>query len=136
MGAMKKYAKLSQDFEKKHEEFKQHMQLLKCYEYHSQWATGSGVGFGSAGAGGKHLTRMLETDSMKTKSEPLFANTDGPGHKSCVFKNRQQPKRPPLLVRPLFIGRFARAAGTEVHRHTFESERKGARWPVWRAHPS
>lgn len=78
--AMKKYAKLSQDFEKKHEEFKQHMQLLKCYEYHSQWAAGSGVGFGSAGAGGKHLTRMLETDSMKTKSEPLFANTDGPGH--------------------------------------------------------
>merc|ERR1740127_300751 len=27
--AMKKYAKLSQDFEKKHEEFMQHMQLLK-----------------------------------------------------------------------------------------------------------
>merc|ERR1711918_311016 len=60
MGAMKKYAKLSQDFEKKHEEFKQHMQLLKCYEYHSQWATGSGVGFGSAGAVGKHLTRMRD----------------------------------------------------------------------------
>merc|ERR1711871_982239 len=67
-------------FNKITEEFKQNMQLLKCYEYHSQWATGSGVGFGSAGAGGKHLTRMLETDSMKNKSEPLFANTDGPGH--------------------------------------------------------
>lgn len=72
---MKTYAKMSKDFEKKHEEFKTKMQDLKCYEYNEQWgAAGSGAG----SAAGKALLRLVEAGHKE--ATPLFAHSQGPSN--------------------------------------------------------
>merc|ERR1711998_644313 len=78
---MKRFTKMSKDFEMKHQDFTKKMQDLKCYEYEGQWAA-AGAGSGMGSAAGQHLLRMVEAKAIQTTqaaTSTMFELSNGPG---------------------------------------------------------
>merc|ERR1711998_360114 len=73
---MKRFTDMSKKFEKKHQEFKEKMQNLKCYEYEGQWIPAGGSAMGSAA--GQHLLRLVEGSMQQQESKELFSESQGP----------------------------------------------------------